>query len=200
MSDHQLTNNWITDPIILENTLVKLVPLASEHFSALQELAADKRIWEFYPVDGSDPSQFAAILEKAMAEKEKGTQYPFVIMDKRQNKLIGSTRYLDIQPLHRKLEIGFTWLHPDYWRSGLNIACKFLLLQHCFETLGTVRVQLKTDENNNRSRRAIEKIGGRFEGILRNDMIRANGTRRNSAYFSVIEQEWAEVKQLLNGL
>ena len=200
MPDHQLTNSWITDPIVLENTLVKLVPLAFEHFSALQELAADKRIWEFYPVDGSEPHRIAAILEKAMAEKQKGTQYPFVLVDKRQNKLIGSTRYLDIQPLHRKLEIGFTWFHPDYWGSGLNKASKFLLLQHAFETLGTVRVQLKTDETNSRSRRAIEKIGGRYEGILRNDMIRENGSRRNSAYFSIIEQEWAEVKQLLSGL
>lgn len=200
MPDHQLNNSWINDPVILENTLVKLMPLAREHFSVLEELATDQRIWEFYPVDGSKPQQFAAILEKAMAEKQKGTQYPFVIIDKRQNKLIGSTRYLDIQPLHRKLEIGFTWLLPEYWGSGLNKACKLLLLQHCFETLSAVRVQLKTDENNKRSRRAIEKIGGRFEGILRNDMIRGNGTRRNSAYFSVIAEEWAEVKQLLGTL
>jgi RimJ/RimL family protein N-acetyltransferase len=109
---------------------------------------------------------------------------------KQTGKIIGSTRFMDIQSRHKKLEIGWTWLHPDYWATAVNPECKLLLLDYCFETLRTSRVQLKTDENNLRSRKAIEKIGGHFEGILRNDMIKENGIKRNSASFSIIEEEW----------
>ncbi len=104
---------------------------------------------------------------------------------------------MDIQPNHKKLEIGWTWLHPDYWGTEVNLECKLLLLTYCFEELKTYRVQFKTDENNIRSRKAIEKIGGKFEGILRHDMIRDNGTKRNSAYFSIIDSEWGDVKRAL---
>ena len=129
-----------------------------------------------------------------MAERKKGNQFPFVIFHKHNKKLIGSTRFLDIQPKHKKLEIGSTWLHLDYWATEVNLECKLLLLTYCFENLQTIRVQLKTDENNIRSRKAIEKIGGQFEGILRNDMIRANNTIRNSAYYSILINEWNEKK------
>ena len=98
---------------------------------------------------------------------------------------------------HKKLEIGSTWLHPDYWATAINPECKLLLLTYCFEVLQAVRVQLKTDEKNMRSRKAIEKIGGQFEGILRNDMIRDNYTKRNSAYFSIIDDEWKDKKARL---
>jgi RimJ/RimL family protein N-acetyltransferase len=104
---------------------------------------------------------------------------------------------MDIQHKHKKLEIGTTWLHPDHWGTVINFECKLLLLTYAFETLRALRVQFKTDENNIRSRKAIEKVGGRFEGILRNDMLRDNGTRRNSAYFSIIEEEWSGVKKML---
>ncbi|PTQ94018.1 RimJ/RimL family protein N-acetyltransferase [Mucilaginibacter yixingensis] len=197
MPDQSLTNSWINSPIILEDDLVKLEPLESKHFDALRAIAADKRIWEFYPADYSDADHINDALTKALEEREKGSQYPFVIIDRRLDKVIGSTRFLDIQPAHRKLEIGWTWLHPDYWATNLNTACKLLLLQYCFETLKTVRVQLKTDENNLRSRKAIQKIGGQFEGILRHDMVRGNGTMRNSAYFSIIDKEWQEAKNRL---
>ena len=191
--------HWINDPISLAGEMVTLIPLSKDHLPELSILAKDKRIWEYYAFDGSDPKTFMNVYTAALDEKEKGSQFPFLIFHNTGNKIIGSTRYLDIQPLHKKLEIGATWLHPDYWATAINIECKLLLLTYCFEELGAVRVQLKTDENNIRSRKAIEKIGGRFEGILRNDMIRDNYTRRNSAYYSIIEEEWIGQKiKLIN--
>ena len=125
---------------------------------------------------------------------------PFVIIHKQDGKIIGSTRLMHIDPPHRKLEIGWTWLHPDYWATAVNLECKLLLLSFCFETLQAVRVQLRTDERNIRSRKAIAKIGGKYEGILRHDLIRDNGTFRNSAYFSLIHTEWSDAKTNLTTL
>jgi RimJ/RimL family protein N-acetyltransferase len=192
--------NWIKYPTTLSGQFVDLISLEKEHYSALQDMAKDRRIWEFYTLDCSDPVIFWTTLVTAISEREKGNQFPFTIFHKKDNKIIGSTRFLDIQCQHKKLEIGWTWIHPDYWSTGVNEETKLLLLTFCFEQLQTVRVQLKTDENNWRSRKAIEKIGGQFEGILRNDMIRDNQTRRNSAYYSIIEEEWKDKKFKLTEL
>ncbi len=191
---------WIKHPTTLTGENVALIPLEKTHFEELAGLARDQRIWEFYAVDGTDPAKLKNAYATALTEREQGNQYPFVIFHKPANKLIGSTRYLDIQPAHRKLEIGWTWLHPDYWATAVNLECKLLLLTHCFETLQASRVQLKTDENNVRSRNAIQKIGGQFEGVLRNDMIRDNLTKRNSAYYGLIEEEWPDTKPKLTAL
>ncbi len=182
---------------ILKGNTVELLPLQKSHFAELEILASDKRIWEFYTLDGSQSPRFREAFDIALLEMERGTQFPFVIFHKESNKLIGSTRFLDIQLHNRKLEIGWTWLHPDYWATVVNPECKLLMLTHCFEELDLVRVQFKTDENNLRSRNAIEKVGGQFEGVLRNDMIRDNGTKRNSAYYSIIDSEWPVVKMKL---
>ncbi|MGP8215879.1 MAG: GNAT family N-acetyltransferase [Bacteroidia bacterium] len=192
--------NWIPYPTTLTGETVVLISLDQKHFTELEVLAREKRIWEFTVFDCSTPEGFLNYFNQAIAEREKGTQFPFVIFHKQLKKVIGSTRYMDIQQKHRKLEIGSTWLHPDFWRTEVNFECKLLLLIYCFETLKTVRVQLKTDENNRRSWKAIEKIGAQFEGILRNDMIRDNGTKRNSAYFSIIDKEWDEKKARLTEL
>jgi len=192
--------NWIEYPLQLTGNLVELLPLEEHHFSELKELAKDKRIWEHYIYDGSDSARFQEILESALALREKGSQFPFVIFHKVDKRIIGSTRFLDIQPVHKKLEIGSTWVQPDFWGSAVNLECKFLLLTYAFETLYAKRVQFKTDENNVRSRKAIEKIGGQFEGILRNDMLRDNNTLRNSAVYSIIEGEWEENKMKLTKL
>jgi RimJ/RimL family protein N-acetyltransferase len=190
-------NNWITYPTTLFGETVDLISLEKSHFTELESVAKEKRIWEFYAFDGSDNSRLLSIYTSALLEREKGKQFPFVIFHKVDKKIIGSTRFLDIDQQHRKLEIGTTWLYPDYWATEVNLECKLLLLTHCFENLSAVRVQLKTDENNLRSRKAIEKIGGHFEGILRNEMIRDNNTNRNSAFYSIIDSEWSEKK---NGL
>ncbi len=185
---------WITHPVVLKDKQICLVPLTESHFDDLIQLAQDKRIWSHYAIDGSNSSLLKASLENSLAEREKGMQYPFVIQWNETGKIIGSTRFLEMQPEHKKLEIGWTWLHPDYWGTNINTACKYLLFTYCFEELQANRVQLKTDENNLRSRKAIEKIGAQFEGILRNDMIRDNGTNRNSAYYSIIQSEWERNK------
>ena len=191
--------NWIQHPLTLEGQIVQLITLNKDHFSELEVLASDKRIWQYYVYDGTDSTRFRAVLKSAMDEMLNGTQLPFVIYHKELKKIIGSTRFMDIQSLHRKVEIGSTWLHPDYWGTEVNLECKLLMLTYCFEKASAVRVQFKTDENNIRSRKAIEKVGGRFEGVLRHDMLRDNGTNRNSAYYSIIDEEWNELKITLAG-
>ena len=184
----QSNQQWIEHPQVLTGKVVSLLPLEHSHFDELIALAGDNHIWQHYIFDASREEVFRKSLDEALLAREKRTQYPWVIVHKPTRKLIGSTRLMDIVPEHRKLEIGWTWLTPDYWGTGINEECKLLLLTYCFEALKTTRVLLKTDENNVRSRKAIEKIGGKFEGILRNDMIRENGTHRNSAYYSFIDK------------
>ncbi|WPR70308.1 GNAT family protein [Flavobacterium sp. NG2] len=187
--------NWIEHPLTLESDNYCLLPLEMEHFKDLLEISKDKRIWEFYIVDGSNSEKLLQSWNTATIERKEGNQYPFVIKTKKDNKIIGSTHFLNIQPEHKKLEIGWTWIHPNYWNTNANKECKKLLLTYCFETLKANRVQLQTDENNIRSRKAIEKIGGKFEGILRNDLIRDNDTIRSSAYYSIISTDWAILKK-----
>ncbi len=181
----------------LRGDYVRLVPLERTHLPALQSIAADQRIWEHYLYDCSQPDVFHREMENAFVQRELGHHFPFVIKQRDTDDIVGSTRLLDIQPAHRKVEIGWTWMHPDTWGSVLNLEAKLLLLQLCFEELHVVRVLLKTDERNTRSRKAIEKIGAQFEGILRNDMIRDNGTCRNSAYYSIIDSEWMMIRAAL---
>lgn len=192
--------NWINSDTILKGDLVELIPLERNHFVELEQLAREMRIWEFIPIDMSTKDKCLQTFATAMLEKEKGTQLPFVIWNKQEKKIIGSTRLMEIYPAHKKLEIGWTWLHPDYWATPVNLECKLLLLTFCFDELKAIRVQLKTDENNIRSQKAIKKIGGQFEGILRNDWIRYNGTIRNSFYFSIIHTDWEHAKKELKGV
>ncbi|HEX4850999.1 MAG TPA: GNAT family N-acetyltransferase, partial [Puia sp.] len=189
--------SWLDPEIVLTGEIIQMLPLSQTHFPSLKSIAADKKIWQFYVFDGSEPGKFEKVLESALEEKVNKNQYPFTIILRSSGKVVGSTRLMNIQPEHRKIEIGFTWFHPDYWGSAVNIESKLLLLTYCFEKLTAVRVQFRTDENNIRSRKAIEKIGGKFEGVIRNDMLRENGTRRNSAYYSIIEDEWKEIKKML---
>ncbi len=184
-------------PLILSGETVDLVSLDKSHFAELGKAAINDSIWEFTLNDCSTPDKFNKVYEDALIGREQGSEYAFVVLHKPDNKLIGSTRFLDIDLHHKKLEIGWTWYHPDYWATEVNLECKLLLLTYCFETLNTNRVQIITDQNNLRSRKAIEKIGGKFEGILRNDFIRDNGTKRSSAYYSIIDEEWDEVKKNL---
>ena len=189
--------NLIRHPLTLKGSNIDLISLEREYILQLEAAAKDERIWEHYVVNCSGHEIFNETYNEALAERDKGTQFPFVIFHKNDNKIIGSTRFLDIQPANRKLEIGWTWLHHDYWSTFVNTECKLLLLTYCFEKLKTVRVQFRTDENNLRSKKAIEKIGGRYEGTLRNDMIRNNGTLRNSLCFSIIDTEWMHIKEKL---
>ncbi|KIN32466.1 MULTISPECIES: GNAT family N-acetyltransferase [Bacillus] len=138
-----------------------------------------------------------AFVEEALQTKETGTEFPFVIIHRKTGKMVGTTRFLYMSSASRSLEIGWTWFHPSVWGTSVNTECKFLLLQYCFEQLKTIRVQFKTDERNIRSQKAIERLGAVKEGILRNQMIRKDGTFRNSVFYSIIDSEWPSVKQHL---
>ena len=189
--------NWIPHPVILEGEKVKLLPLEHAHFDDLLAVARQEKIWEFFSVKGSDEDTMLKHLRSSILRRQNGEVYPFTIIDKKHNKIIGSTLLYNFFPEFRKLEIGWTWYDPAYWRTGCNRECKLLLLTYCFEVLKTIRVQLITDENNLRSAAAIRGIGATYEGTLRNERIRFNGAYRNSMMFSIIEQEWPEVKPRL---
>ena len=189
--------NWIQHPVILEGQKVKLVPLESAHFNDLAEIGKQKEIWANYSIDGSDPDKLIGYLKSAVLMRATGEQYPFTIIDKAKNKIIGSTRLYNAFPEHRKLEIGWTWYDPAYWGTGHNTECKYLLLAYCFEKLQTVRVQFQTNETNLRSRVAIEKIGAKYEGLLRKERRKEDGIFRNTVMFSIIDDEWPGVKAML---
>jgi N-acetyltransferase len=191
--------NWIQHPVILEGEKVKLVPLEHTHFTGLIAVAKHEKIWEHISINGADSERLLQHLKSAVLKRGTGEQYPFTVIDKKTNKIIGSTLFHNIFPEHRKLEIGWTWYDPAYWRTGYNRECKLLLLTYCFETLETVRVQLQTDETNQRSRTAILGIGAVFEGIMRKERIRANGIFRNTVMYSIIDDEWPVVKAKLAG-
>lgn len=195
-----MSTPWITHPVILEGRTIKLVPLEEKHFEELANLGAgDETIWRYSPtgVNGYDKENALSFLKKSEAKMKEGEWYPFVVISKADGRITGFTQFHNIDGVHRHLEIGATWLHPQYWSKGINTEAKYLLLTYCFETLNTIRVQLKASHDNIRSRKAIEKIGAKFEGILRKDKILEDGTIRNAAYYSIIDDEWPEVKQKL---
>ena len=189
--------NWIQHPVTLEGPKVKLAPLESAHFNDLVEIAKQKAIWANYSIDGSEPNKMTNILKSAVLMRATGEQYPFTIIDKVNNRIIGSTRLYNAYPEHLKLEIGWTWYNPAYWGKGHNTECKYLLLGYCFEVLKAVRVQFQTNETNVRSRAAIQKIGAIYEGILRKERKMENGIFRNTVMFSIVDDEWPAVKKML---
>ena len=189
--------NWIQHPVVLEGARVKLIPLEHDHLEALCAVAQQKEIWEYISINGADRDLLLAHLRSAMLKRSTGEHYPFTVVDKVENKIIGSTFLHNIVPQHRKLEIGWTWYDPAYWRTGYNRECKLLLLSFCFETLNAIRVQLLSAETNNRSRTAILGIGATLEGVMRNERIRSDGSFRNTAMYSIIADEWPAVKTML---
>jgi RimJ/RimL family protein N-acetyltransferase len=189
-----MKEQWIKHPTILEGKIIDLVPLEKEHLDELFIGASDKELWKLIPTDCSEKETFYKAYEFALGERETGNQYPFVIRHKQTNRLIGSTRLFEIYPADKKLEIGWTWIVKEFWGTIVNLECKLLLLTFCFEILKTNRIQLKTKDTNFRSRKAIEKIGGVFEGILRKDRIQSDGTTRNAAYYSILDDEWTHAK------
>ena len=186
---------WINHPIRLEGKLIRLEPLAEGHIPALVETGADPSIWTHLPFDGSDALKLSRELGNAILHRLQGTQYPFTIIAQDTDRIIGSTRLFDIFPEHKKVEIGWTWYAVDCWGKGYNLECKLLLLGYCFEILGANRVQLKTRDSNERSRAAIQKIGGVYEGVLRSDRIMPDGSVKDTVVFSILKEEWPGVQK-----
>lgn len=183
-----------TEPVILEGRRVRLVPLELAHVPALAEVALDPAIWQWTLARPTDEAGLRAWAEAAIVAREAGTELPFTTLDAATGRPIGSSRYLNIVPEHRRLEIGWTWVAPSWQRTGANREAKLLMLSHAFDTLGCRRVEFKTDSRNEPSRTALLGIGAQFEGIFRNHMVMPDGLMRHSAYFSVIDDEWPAVK------
>ena len=192
--------SWIPHPITLEGRLARLEPLDYEHIPALLDAAAHPDIWQYLPFDGTNRNAFEAELKAAVLKRRAGEQYPFTVRRLADNEIVGHTRFFDIFPEHKKLEIGWTWYRPDVWGTGINTECKLLLLTYCFEVLMTNRVQLKTRDANARSAAAIRKIGAVYEGKLRKDRVLWDGTTRDSLLFSIIDEDWPEVKGQLTSI
>jgi N-acetyltransferase len=187
---------WITPNISLENNQVILKSLESNHFHSLIALGKEEKIWENFPTSRSDEFKHYLHLSDSLECMTLGTQHSFVIIEKSNGQIAGMTRLYHLNKSNRQLEIG-SWLHPEFWGQGINTEVKYLVLSLCFEELKTIRVQFKTDKTNIRSRRALEKIGANLEGIIRNERIREDGTYRDAAIFSILDQEWMHTKTAL---
>jgi RimJ/RimL family protein N-acetyltransferase len=189
--------NFFEQVIILENDLASLTPMNESDFEKLEAIAYHPQIWRAGMSNLKVPAHLKGYIQTALKEKERHLSYPFVIYDKKNDRVAGSTRFGNISFDNKRLEIGWTWLHPDFQGTGLNKACKFLLLQFAFETLGFNRVEIKTDAINLQSRKAILKIGAKEEGIFRRHQITSEGRVRDSAYYSIIREEWPEIKSTI---
>ena len=185
-------------PVRLKGESVRLEPLSQDHAQGLFNRGQESADWAHMPracfVDMADTRQW---IDEALAAPG---QVPFAIVETGKDKTVGSTRYLNIRPDHRTLEIGWTWLGREWQQTAINTEVKTLLLTHAFERLGCVRVEFKTDGRNMRSQSALERIGATREGVLRNHMIVQNDFVRDSVYFSVIDREWVDVKAVLDTL
>jgi N-acetyltransferase len=183
------------EPVVLDGKFVRLEPLSEAHVPGLTLAGQDTAIWR-YMLYGEviSEAKMLAWVRDILARKAAGTDQPFAVIHKASGKVAGATRYMEIRPAHRGLEIGGTWYGTEFQRTAVNTETKYLLLLHAFEMLGCIRVQLKTDLRNERSQRAIERIGALREGVLRNHMVLEDGTIRHSVYFSIIDSEWPAVK------
>ena len=188
-------------PIILQGKHVRLEPMTETHIPALAEIGVGQPFWDFMVYGRMETADdMRGWVQDILSRAEKGKDLPFVAIQLESGRVAGATRYMNIMPNDRGLEIGGTWYGPEFQRTVVNTGCKYLLLSHAFETLGCIRVQLKTDLRNQRSQKAIERIGAVKEGVLRNHMILPNGHYRHSVYYSILDTEWPEVKRRIEGM
>ncbi|AUV80494.1 GNAT family N-acetyltransferase [Salinigranum rubrum] len=184
------------EPQTLEAEYVRLEPLSrEEHLRELQEAAASS-IFEWFADDYSTPEAMEGFVEAALDAQEEGESLPFATVHRETGEAIGSTRFCTIRPDNRSVEIGWTWLTPDHQRTPANTEAKYLMLRHAFEEWSCARVEFETAAGNDRSRAALVRIGATLEGVLRKHML-VQGEPTDSAYFSVIDEEWPVVKQSL---
>jgi RimJ/RimL family protein N-acetyltransferase len=185
-------------PVILQGRMVRLEPLTEAHIPQLAVAGRDEAIWQFmrYGQITTEPGMRLWVMDLLEAQSQ-GTDLPFAVIHLESGAAIGSTRYLEIRQAHRSLEIGGTWYALAFQRTAVNTECKYLLLRHAFEELGCLRVQFKTDMRNERSQRALARIGAIQEGVLRKHMILPDGFIRDSVYYSIIDSEWPRVKARL---
>lgn len=189
------------NPVVLTGKHVRLEPMTETHVPALAEIGVGQPFWDFMLYGNiTTVDDMRNWVWDILAREKKGTDLPFVAIHLASGRVAGATRYLNIEPQHRGLEIGGTWYGPEFQRTVVNTECKYLLLGHAFETLNCIRVQLKTDLRNERSQKAIERIGAVKEGVLRNHMILPDGRFRHSVFYSILDTEWHDVKKRLEAM
>ena len=182
-------------PIVIENSRVRLRPLELTDFEALKAVAFDAELWKFTLTRGDDAVSLAAYIRQAVEDRQQGRRYPFAIIDRETGELAGSTSYYHDVEADLRLSIGYTWVGTKFQRSGLNRACKHLLLSHAFCQLRYERVELETDSRNQKSRTAMARMGATEEGTLRSHRITQGGIRRDTVIFSIIRSEWSGLRQ-----
>jgi N-acetyltransferase len=191
----------VVKPVILTGRAARLEPLSEAHVPDLVIAGQDPGIWQFMVygnLSGEGPMR--AWVRMLIELQAQGTDLPFAVIHLESGRAVGATRYMEIRPQHRSLEIGGTWYGANYQRTAINTECKYLLLQHAFENLGCVRVQFKTDTRNLRSQKALERLGAIKEGVLRQHIITPSGFLRDSVYYSILDKEWPSIKRRLEEL
>lgn len=184
-------------PVVLEGDVVRLEPLRLDHAEALSAVGLDPSLWALTTIRVHTPAKMRAYVEDALTEQRAGASLPFATVERATGRVIGSTRFGNITPAHRRVEIGWTWIAPAWQRTAVNTEAKLLMMKHAFDTLGCRRVELKTSALNLRSRNAMLRIGAIEEGTLRQHMINSDGSNRDSVYFSVLDSEWPVVQARL---
>ncbi len=176
--------------VTLENDLVRLSPLNLDNYENLLSIAAEDRLVQYSPSDIATPHALKAYVEMAMAQQRQKTALPFIVYDKRNLCFAGSTRYMNIGWHHKVLEIGSTWIGREFQGTGLNTQMKLLMIDHAFNTMGFEKLEFRIDERNDRSRRAVEKLGAVLEGILRRNVYLLDGYKRNTCCYGILKEEW----------
>lgn len=188
---------WKT-PVTLTGKVVRLEPLREAHIPALALAGRDESIWKYMLyADLTSEESMTTWVRDLLRHQQEGTDLPFAVIHLASGRVAGATRYLEMRPPHRSLEIGGTWVAPEFQRTTVNTECKYLLLKYAFEEMSCIRVQFKTDVRNERSVSAIERLGAVREGVLRNHYVLQDGTFRDSMYFSILDLEWAATKTSL---
>lgn len=183
----------IPPDLVLDGPYLRLVPMQAEHLEDLVRAGQDPKTWQFYSFDASVRSRMERFVAETLAEQAAGTKFPFVMIRKDNNQVIGSSSLYEFSP-HQNLEVGHTWIGAEHWGQGYNEAAKLLMLGYCFEQLGLLRVHFKVWDQNQRSQRAMLRIGATFEGFTRRHIIREDGIVRTSAIFSILDTEWEGVR------
>ncbi|WP_449603209.1 GNAT family N-acetyltransferase [Paenibacillus sp. Marseille-Q9583] len=185
---------------ILEGATIKLVPMDESHVEGLARVLRNPNIWEFTWRKITSDEQVQDLITTAFANQNNESQIPFVIIEKATGQIVGTTRIMHPDLVHRNAEIGCTWISPEYWRTSVNTEAKSLLLHYCFEELKLIRVEFTVVKTNLRSQRAVERLGAVKEGILRQHRIRSDGSIHDNVVFSILDNEWPSVKENLHYL
>lgn len=185
---------WV-DAVALVGRTVELRPLEAADAPALAEAAADGELWTLWYTDVPDRTNVRAYVDRALGRREEAGELPFAVVNRADGRIVGTTRYCNVDAVNRRLEIGYTWYAQSVQRTAVNTECKYLLLAHAFEVLQAIAVEFRTHWHNHRSRRAIERLGAKQDGVLRNHRIMPDGSFRDTVVYSIIQSEWPAVSR-----